>query len=134
MWTMATIGSASSMGLEKQLGRIEPGRKADIALFRADSVFLKPMSDVLNSMVYVEPGTSASTVIVDGRVVLDDGKIVGVDEATLRDRAQEILDRTRDARRGEWELAEAMAPYIEAACRTVMSRPFPVYRFLGEPA
>jgi cytosine/adenosine deaminase-related metal-dependent hydrolase len=133
-WAMATAGSAATLGLADQIGQIAVGRKADIALFREDSLFLKPMSDLLNSLVYVEPGNAASTVIIAGRVVLDEGRIVCVDEASLRERAQEILDRARSSRQAEWELAETMAPYIESACRAVMTRPFPVYRFVGAPA
>ena len=51
-----------------EVGAIEPGRQADLALLRANSTYLSPRSDVLGSLVYVETGASVDTVLVRGRV------------------------------------------------------------------
>ena len=87
-WRMATDGGARAMGLEGQLGALEPGRQADIVLLRMDSTALRPMSDILGSLVYVETGASVDTVLVGGRVVMRSGRVLGVDERALRTQAQ----------------------------------------------
>src|SRR3989441_2003281 len=52
VWRMATLGSARAVGQGGELGAIEPGRRADLVLLRADGAFLKPMSDAVGSLVY----------------------------------------------------------------------------------
>ena len=53
------------------LGAVAPGYKADLALLRADSVFLRPLNHPLNALVYAETGADVETVLVDGRIVLE---------------------------------------------------------------
>ena len=83
-----------------EVGAIEPGRQADLALLRANSTYLSPRSDVLGSLVYVETGASVDTVLVGGRVLLRGGRVLTVDEDTLRARAQAAADGLRNAERG----------------------------------
>src|SRR5262249_60300521 len=64
-WRMATAGSARVLGLPDDVGAIAPGRKADLVLLRADSVFLQPMGDPLRALVYAATGASRDTARVD---------------------------------------------------------------------
>lgn len=134
VWRMATEGGARAVGLEGRLGALEPGRQADLVLLRADSTALRPMSDVLGSLVYVETGASVDTVVVGGRVVLRAGRVLGVDEARLRERAQAAADRLRAQNVAEFALAAEIAPYLSAACRAAAAAPYPVNRYAVPPA
>src|SRR3989441_676258 len=80
VWSLATTGSARVLGQAADLGAIAAGRKADLVLLRADSVFLRPLADPLNALVYSETGAGVDTVLVDGRVVVEGGRVTTVDE------------------------------------------------------
>ena len=95
VWRLATAGSARVLGVADDLGAIAPGRKADLVLLRADSVFLRPLADPLNALVYAETGASVETVLVDGRTVLENGRVTTLDEARIYAGAQAAADRQR---------------------------------------
>jgi 5-methylthioadenosine/S-adenosylhomocysteine deaminase len=134
VWRMATEGGARAVGLQGHLGALEPGRQADIVLLRADSTALRPMSDVLGSLIYVETGASVDTVVVGGRVVLRAGRVLGVDEARLRERAQAAADRLQAQNAAGFALAAEIAPYLATACRAAAAAPYPVNRYALPPA
>ena len=129
VWHMATEGSARALGLAADVGAIAPGRKADLVLLRADSVFLRPLNDALNALVYRETGADVDTVLVDGRIVLRGGRALNVDEERLRARAEEAANAVRARNADAWTLAEQLAPYIGQACRAAAAVPFPVNRY-----
>ena len=133
VWRLATAGSARVLGVAGDLGAIAPGRKADLVLLRADSVFLRPLADPLNALVYAETGASVETVLVDGRVVLENGRVTTLDETRIYARVQEAADRQR-ARSGEaWELARRLAPHVAAACRAAVATPLLINRYAASP-
>lgn len=129
VWRMATAGGARALGLEAEVGTIEPGRKADLVLLRAESPFLRPLNDVLTALVYAETGADVDTVVVDGRVVVRGGRVLTVDEDRLRARAQAAAERLRAENAGAWKLAAELAPYLAAACRATAALPYPVNRY-----
>jgi guanine deaminase len=128
-FTMATTGGARLLGIADDLGAIAPGQKADLVLLRADSVHLRPSSVPLHSLVYVETGASVDTVLVDGRVVVEDGRVTTVDEDRLRSQAQQAAERIRGGNAGARLLAEQLNPYLAAACSAAVAEPFPVNRY-----
>lgn len=128
-WQLATAGSARVLGLADDLGAVAPGRKADLVLVRADSVFLSPLADPLNALVYAETGAGVDTVIVDGRVVLDHGRVTGVDESRIYAQAQDAADRQKTRSAQAWALARELAPHVAAACRAAVAAPYPVNRY-----
>jgi cytosine/adenosine deaminase-related metal-dependent hydrolase len=129
VWGLATRGSARVVGQAADLGVLAPGRKADLVLLRADSIFLRPLADLVKALVYAETGASVDTVLVDGRVVLEGGRVTTVDEARIYARAQEAADRQRERGAAAWEVAERLAPYVAAACRGAVATPLPINRF-----
>jgi cytosine/adenosine deaminase-related metal-dependent hydrolase len=129
VWGLATSGSARVMGQPGDLGALAPGRKADLVLLRTDSVFLRPLSDPVKALVYAETGASVDTVLVDGRVVLEQGRVTTVDEARIYGRAQAAADRHRERAADAWALAGRLAPYVAAACRGAVTAPLPINRF-----
>jgi len=95
---MATAGGAGALR-QSHLGRIMPGFAADLAIYRLDTPWWTPVNDVVNQLVFAETGAGVETVIVDGCVVLDKGRVTTFDaEAMLREvRAMALHLRERNA-------------------------------------
>ena len=129
VWSLATSGTARVLGQAGDLGAIAPRRKADLVLLRADSVFMRPLADPIKALVYAETGAAVDTVLVDGRVVVEGGRVTTVDEDRIFARAQEAADRQRGKSAQAWALAERLAPYVAAACRSAVTTPLPINRF-----
>ncbi len=87
---LATLGSARAMGLGADTGSIEVGKKADLVLFDTRRPEWRTLFNPVNNLVYSADGRSVHTVIVDGRVVVEDHKALFVDEWELIQRVQRI--------------------------------------------
>jgi len=85
---MATIDGARAVGLEGEIGSIEIGKKADLALVGTGSAFIGPVHDPVSALVYSALGHETSLVMIDGRIVLRDGHLLSADEAAVRRAAQ----------------------------------------------
>jgi len=70
---MATINGAQALGLEGELGSLEPGKRADIAIFDLKKPYVGVLHRPISSFVYAGKGSDARTVLVDGQVVYRDG-------------------------------------------------------------
>jgi cytosine/adenosine deaminase-related metal-dependent hydrolase len=87
----ATLGGACALRRD-DLGRLAPGAKADITVFDLTGPHLGQVIDPIQTMMLAGRGTDFRTVIVDGRVSLQDGAIPGVDWAEFAARAQRQFD------------------------------------------
>ena len=72
---MATINAARALGLEAEIGSLEPGKLADIAIFDLRTPHATPAHNPLSSLVYSARGTDLHTLFVDGRPVVRDGEL-----------------------------------------------------------
>jgi 5-methylthioadenosine/S-adenosylhomocysteine deaminase len=83
---MATIGGARVLGLDKQTGSLETGKRADVIIVSLDAARQTPMYDPLSHLVYVTRGDDVRTTIVNGKVLMRDRKALTLDSAAvLRD-------------------------------------------------
>jgi len=83
---MATIGGARALGMDKQTGSLEPGKKADVIIVSMSAARQTPMYDPLSHLVYVTRGDDVQTTIVNGKVLMRDRKVLTLDRAAvLRD-------------------------------------------------
>jgi cytosine/adenosine deaminase-related metal-dependent hydrolase len=94
---MCTVDGAKALGLEREIGSLEIGKKADVILVDLRRPHLYPANMPLFRVVYFATGNDVHTVIVDGRVVLEDRRAMQVDEDRVLDDAQRetelLLDR-----------------------------------------
>lgn len=89
----ATLGGARVLGLQDSVGKLEPGFKADLLLLDLDSPSLAPMIDGAGILVHSGSGKDVHTVIIDGRVVLEDGLPTLADGPALLQQAQACAAR-----------------------------------------
>jgi guanine deaminase len=92
-WTLATANGARALGMEKVLGRIAPGYRADLVCYRLGGVGFTPLNDPLRQLVRGERGQSIDTVVIDGELVMRGGMMARVDEASLLAAAREAHAR-----------------------------------------
>ena len=93
---MATIDGARALMWDHEIGSLEPGKRADIAVFDGENPRLWPRHNPVGSLVRYAAGTDVRSVLVDGRLVVDDGRVLTVDEDSLLKEAEEVADRVRE--------------------------------------
>ena len=77
---MATIDGARALGLEDEVGSIEVGKRADLAVVRLDGLHSTPVEDVVSALVYSAQPDDVDTVLVDGEFLLKERKLQTIDE------------------------------------------------------
>ena len=103
----ATVNGAKAFRLDGKIGTLTPGKKADIVMLRADDVNMVPVYDPITSIVEIAGAGNVDTVIVDGVIRKQNGKLT-VDHATLRRRTNELKESgARIMRDGNYHVAGA---------------------------
>lgn len=92
MFSAATLGGARACLLEDRVGTLAVGKRADIVLLRS-TVHTLPINDLVGTVVHNMDARNVDTVVVDGRVVKRDGRLVGVDLDDLRAEAYDARER-----------------------------------------
>jgi 5-methylthioadenosine/S-adenosylhomocysteine deaminase len=92
---MATAEGARVLRMENELGVIRPGARADLVLLDLTTTAFTPLNDPFQHLVYAETGSSVRTVIVDGRMVLEDGKLLTINEADLLAETREVWKKRK---------------------------------------
>ena len=84
---LATIAPARALGLEQMVGSLECGKRADLQIINMRRFGLTPVNDPLQTLVYHAHAHDVETVMVDGRMVVREGQVVGVDHDALLEAA-----------------------------------------------
>jgi 5-methylthioadenosine/S-adenosylhomocysteine deaminase len=87
LW-MATRAGARTLGLEQEIGSLEPGKRADVIVVDRDRPHLAPGPDPYSTLVYAARASDVRTTIVDGRVLVDDFAPLLVDRAAIAAQAR----------------------------------------------
>jgi 5-methylthioadenosine/S-adenosylhomocysteine deaminase len=130
---MATAGGAKALGFEGRLGQIAPGFKADLVFLDLGHINYTPLGDLAHQIVFGENGAAVDSVMVDGRLVMDRGRMTTVDEAKLRCEANAAAERLREANAASRERSRRLAPAVAALCRSFACRPYHVHRLACDP-
>jgi 5-methylthioadenosine/S-adenosylhomocysteine deaminase len=80
---MATIDAARALGLSREIGSLEPGKKADVIVVDTRKPHLTPMYHPYSHMVYAARGSDVETVVINGRVVMDHRRVMTLDVAAV---------------------------------------------------
>jgi guanine deaminase len=127
----ATEGSARALGLGDRIGRIAPGYKADIVLLDLANINWMPFNDPVNQMVHTEDGSAVHSVLVGGRLVVDNRKVVGVDMPALARRVEETRARLAQATLPNKQLFERVESVVNTFCPGLAKMPYHIDRFGG---
>jgi 5-methylthioadenosine/S-adenosylhomocysteine deaminase len=86
---MATIGGARALHLDKQIGSLETGKKADFILIDTSAPHAVPMYNVYSELVYALKASDVRTVVITGRLVMEDRRMLTLNEPEILAKAQE---------------------------------------------
>jgi 5-methylthioadenosine/S-adenosylhomocysteine deaminase len=90
---MATINGARALHMEKQIGSLEAGKKADIILIRTKLPHATPMYNVYSQLVYALKASDVDTVIVGGKIVMEHRRMLTLDEPQILAKAREYAKK-----------------------------------------
>jgi 5-methylthioadenosine/S-adenosylhomocysteine deaminase len=123
-WQLATVGGARAAGDAEGLGRIEPGRRADLVLLDLESHVFTPLNDPLRQLALGSSTLAVDSVLVGGEWRVRGGRMTGVDEADVlaqaREKGREIVNRFDEAFELGQQLLESLrAGWVEALATDV---------------
>jgi len=127
----ATTAGARTAGLQDQIGAIRPGMRADLVIIDAQDPIYVPFNSAARQIVYGEGGRAVETVIIDGRVVMRDRKMVSVDEAALRRELDAVLPTFRRDADVVMARTAKLRPYILEANRRIWTQDLGIDRYLS---
>ena len=90
---MATIEGAKVLCLDDEIGTIEVGKKADLIIINKDKTHLYPDNDLCTNLVYSANGADVDTVIVDGKILMQNRKLVSINEKLVRKNVAKVVKR-----------------------------------------
>ena len=97
---MATIRGARALHLERDIGSLEPGKRADLIIVDTDALHQTPMYNVYSQLVYATKATDVQTVVIEGRIVMRDRRLLTLDEEAVK----------RDARAYRARVLQSLSP------------------------
>ena len=89
---MATIDGAKVLSLEDRIGSIEAGKCADIIILDMNKPHLTPIYNYYSQIVYSASGSDVSTVIIDGKIVMKERRLLNMDIEDIMERVRKIAD------------------------------------------
>lgn len=93
---MATINGAKAVGLDRWIGSLEPGKRADIVIRANDVAAAFPLTDPVSQLVYSARSDTVHTVVIDGRVILENRTPVRLDPTTVFEDVENARRRVFD--------------------------------------
>jgi 5-methylthioadenosine/S-adenosylhomocysteine deaminase len=132
MLRMATEGSAHALGFGGKIGRIEPGYQADLVFLDLSHINYVPLGDLERQVVFTENGAAVDSVMIAGRMVLERGNMLTVDEERLRRDANAAGARIFEENAALRARADRMQPWVQEFCRSAACIPYYVQRMACE--
>jgi 5-methylthioadenosine/S-adenosylhomocysteine deaminase len=91
-FAMATIGGARALHLDDKIGSIEAGKQADLVILDMDGLHQTPWFNVYSSLVYSTKASDVRTVIINGRIVMQDRRLLTLNESAIKLEARRYRD------------------------------------------
>ena len=92
MLTMATVNGALALHMKDRIGSLEEGKLADIVIVDYDNLHMTPCTNVVGNLVHLGLGNDVETVIVDGKLVVNQGKVLAIEEKEVMRDARRIAE------------------------------------------
>jgi 5-methylthioadenosine/S-adenosylhomocysteine deaminase len=90
---LATIRGAQALHLEKEIGSLEVGKRADLLLIERDSLNQIPLYNIYSDLVYATKASDVEGVIINGRVVMQNRRLLTLDEVSIKRDARTYRER-----------------------------------------
>lgn len=90
---IATINGAKALGLENEIGSIEVGKKADLAILNLNTPSLTPRNNLIAGLSYSANGSEVETVMIDGKITMENRKVLTMDEELVYKKVNDIIVR-----------------------------------------
>jgi cytosine/adenosine deaminase-related metal-dependent hydrolase len=113
-------GGARAMGEATRIGQLTIGARGDVALIDLDTDAFTPLNDLQRQLVYCETGSSVRHVVVDGRVVVRDGKLTRIDEKAMRAEVRMLAETLREGQDRFEAAAARLEPYYAQMVRRAL--------------
>ena len=92
---MATIGSARVLGLDDRIGTLEVGKKADLIVIDMNKPHLTPLYNIHSHLVYAVNGADVTTAIINGKLVMENRRLLTIDEENAMEEVRRIASRVK---------------------------------------
>ena len=126
---MATIGGARSELIGHQVGALAEGMKADMILVQMNNVHFTTLENLKDHLVFSETGGSVHTSIINGRIVMEDRKIVTTDVDKSLEQVRSLMPSIRDAFEAALKWSNQAWPYMEVAYAQSAKTPLAMNRW-----
>lgn len=90
---MATINGAKTLRLDKEIGSIDIGKNADIIMINLENILTQPINNVFAEIVYNVKGTNVEMTMVDGKILMENSEIYGIEEKEIFERCNKIIEK-----------------------------------------
>ena len=128
---MATEGSARALGLEKQIGQISPGFKADLVFLDDTAIQYTPLNNPVRQVIFHENGSGVRDVMVGGKFVVRNHRPTGLNYEDLRTQVAEAMDRIRVKMAEKKPMIRDLEPLVSKFCVGLSSKQLPINRYIG---
>jgi guanine deaminase len=125
----ATTGGARALGIERSIGQLAPGFKADVVFLDLTSINYVPLNEPLLHVVFVEDGTGVDRVMVGGRTLVEGGKVLGVDMVKLAAEANTAAAHLVKINAAAKDFVQQFEPVVLDYCVGLAREPYHVQRW-----
>jgi 5-methylthioadenosine/S-adenosylhomocysteine deaminase len=124
----ATTNAATAMRIGAITGTIEVGKQADLILVDLDTLAFTPLNDLRRQLVFCENGSSVRLVMVAGRILMEDGKLLTIDEEALKAEIRELMEEYRSQYQAVEHWAKSLEPIYRQMYEKCLQAPVPLTR------
>ena len=124
-------GGARAMRLKGRVGVLAPGYEADIVLLDLNSIAFTPLNDIRRQLVFCENGSSVVMTIVAGRIVVEGGRLLTVDEEAIKTEVRDFIASSREEMDKVRDAAQRLEPYYREMYMRGVKRDVGMNRWAG---